>query len=137
MINLIDSELISLKQDIEEMWMLVYNQLDRAGEAILTLDRSLAQQVIACERRVNAFELKIDSMVEDVISLYTPVGVDLRFVLADYILNNPEQTFTCLNLLSIIRKLERAGDHVTNIAEEIVFFVNAKVLKHTKNIPVP
>jgi hypothetical protein len=25
MINLIDSELISLKQDIEEMWMLVYN----------------------------------------------------------------------------------------------------------------
>ena len=225
MINLIDSELISLKQDIEEMWMLVYNQLDRAGEAILTLDRSLAQQVIACERRVNAFELKIDSMVEDVISLYTPVGVDLRFVLAmlkinsdlerigdfaekmarfvehfpepaldgdlvvqlrldemiseilkmlrltkealngenielatqayskddlldeinaeapyvlaDYILSNPEQTFTCLNLLSIIRKLERAGDHVTNIAEEIVFFVDAKVLKHTKNIPVP
>lgn len=225
MINLIDSELISLKQDIEEMWMLVYNQLDRAGEAILTLDRSLAQQVITCERRVNAFELKIDSMVEDVISLYTPVGADLRFVLAmlkinsnlerigdfaekmarfvehfpepaldgdlvvqlrldemiseilkmlrltkealngenielatqayskddlldeinaeaphvlaDYILNNPEQTFTCLNLLSIIRKLERAGDHVTNIAEEIVFFVDAKVLKHTKNIPVP
>ena len=27
-------------------------------------------------------------------------------------------------------KLERSGDHITNIAEEIVFFIDAKVLKH-------
>lgn len=221
MVNFIDSELSSLKREVDEMWMLVYNQLDRAGEAILTLDRELARQVIVCEKRVNASELKLDSDVEDIISLYTPVGVDLRFVLAvlkinsnlerigdfaegiarfverfpdpaldadlvaqlqldkmitevlgmlrlakealdkesnelatqvfakddaldrinadapyilaDYIAANPESTLTCLNLLSVIRKIERSGDHITNMAEEIVFFVDAKVLKHKGN----
>ena len=36
-----------------------------------------------------------------------------------------------LYALSIIRKLERVGDQSKNIAEEIIFFVEAKVLKHT------
>lgn len=77
MVKFIESELILLKKEIDEMWTLVYNQLDRAGEAVLTLDKELAQQVIVRERRVNAFELKIDSDVEDVIALYNPVAIDL------------------------------------------------------------
>ena len=35
-----------------------------------------------------------------------------------------------LYVLSIIRKLERVGDQSKNIAEEIIFYVEAKVLKH-------
>ena len=58
MVKFIESELILLKKEIDEMWTLVYNQLDRAGEAVLTLDKELAQQVMVRERRVNAFELK-------------------------------------------------------------------------------
>lgn len=221
MVKFIESELATLKKEVAGMWMLVYNQLDRAGEAILTLDRELARQVMVCERRVNASELKLDSDVEDIIALYNPIGVDLRFVLAvlkinsnlerigdfaegisrfvehfpepaldadlvgqlrldkmitevlsmlrlakealdkeslelatqvfakddlidqinaeaprilaDYIASNPESTLTCMHLLSVIRKVERAGDHITNMAEEIVFFVDAKVLKHVKD----
>ena len=59
MVKFIESELILLKKEIDEMWTLVYNQLDRAGEAVLTLDKELAQQVMVRERRVNAFELKM------------------------------------------------------------------------------
>ena len=214
MVKFIESELILLKKEIDEMWTLVYNQLDRAGEAVLTLDKELAQQVMVRERRVNAFELKIDSDVEDIIALYNPVAIDLRFVLAmlkintnlerlgdfaegiarfvirskepvldaellnrlrlaemqaevlsmlelakralneesielaagvfakdkinagatgiiaDYITEHPEAVHTGVDLVSVFRKLERAGDHITNIAEEIVFFIDAKVLKH-------
>lgn len=219
MVKFIESELVLLKKEIDEMWTLVYNQLDRAGEAVLTMDRELAQQVLVRERRVNAFELKIDSDVEDIIALYNPVAIDLRFVLAmlkintnlerlgdfaegiarfainsteptldgdlvkrlrleemiarvlymlelakkalneesqelatavfakdnlldeinaeatailaDYISTHPESALSCLNLIGVFRKLERSGDHITNIAEEIVFFVDAKVLKHS------
>lgn len=219
MVKFIESELVLLKREIDEMWTLVYNQLDRAGEAALTFDRELAHQVLVRERRVNALELKIDSDVEDTIALYNPVGIDLRFVLAmlkintnlerlgdfaegiarfvlnckepvldpellqqlrlqemqsqvlamlkitkqalqdenqelatsvfakdnlldeinaeattvlaDYITRHPENALSCLNLVSVFRKLERSGDHITNIAEEIVFFIDAKVLKHS------
>jgi len=37
-----------------------------------------------------------------------------------------------LYILSIIRKLERVGDQSKNIAEEIIFYVEAKVLRHQK-----
>lgn len=219
MVKFIESELVLLKREIDEMWNLVYNQLERAGDAVLALDRELAHQVLVRERRVNAFELKIDSDVEDIIALYNPVAIDLRFVLAmlkintnlerlgdfaegiarfainckeqaldeelikqlrleemisqvlsmlalakqalqeesqelatavfakdnlldevnanatavlaDYISQHPESALACLNLVGVFRKLERSGDHITNIAEEIVFFVDAKVLKHS------
>ncbi len=219
MVKFIESELVLLKKEIDEMWTLVYNQLDRAGEAVLTLNRELAQQVLVHERRVNAFELKIDSDVEDIIGLYNPVGIDLRFVLAmlkinsnlerlgdfaegisrftihynepaldadlierlrlaeiinqilsmlqqtrqalqeesielatsvfakdrlldeinaeathilaEYIQRQPENALSALNIVGVFRKLERSGDHITNIAEEIVFFLDAKVLKHS------
>ncbi|SHE64901.1 phosphate uptake regulator, PhoU [Bacteroides luti] len=218
MVKFIESELVQLKKEVDEMWTLVYNQLDRASEAVLTLNKEMAQQVIVREKRVNAFELKIDSDVEDIIALYNPVAVDLRFVLAmlkintdlerlgdfaeglarfvvkceepaldpdllknirleemftqvlsmletakkalneeslelatsvfakdnlideingevtkklvDYIGKNPESLSLCLNLISVFRKLERSGDHINNLAEEIVFYIDAKVLKH-------
>ena len=189
MVKFIESELTSLKKEVNEMWTLVYNQLDRAGESVLTFNRDLAQQVIVREKRVNAFELKIDSDVEDTIALYNPVAIDLRFVLAMFKINSdlerlgqvlgmlemtktalneedldlalavlgkdnlldqinadapgvltkylgkhPDCFLTCLELGTVIRKLERAGDHITNIAEEIVFFIDAKVLKHSRKV---
>mgnify|MGYP002645629755 CR=1 FL=1 len=105
MVKFIESELILLKKEIDEMWTLVYNQLDRAGEAVLTLDKELAQQVMVRERRVNAFELKIDSDVEDIIALYNPVAIDLRFVLA---------------MLKINTNLERLGDFAEGIARFVI-----------------
>ena len=40
MVKFIESELILLKKEVDEMWTLVYNQLDRAGEAVMTLERN-------------------------------------------------------------------------------------------------
>ena len=45
--------------------------------------------------------------------------------------NNPAFIRCGLKLLLLIRKLERIGDHCSNIVEEIVFYVDAKVLKHS------
>jgi len=52
--------------------------------------------------------------------------------IGEYILKHPEEVDEALNMHNIIRKIERMGDHCNNIAEEIVFYVEAKVLKHNK-----
>ena len=217
--KVIEQEILSLKNSISEMWSLVHQQLYNAGEALLTGDKELAYKVISRERRVNAFELKIDSDCEDIIALYAPVAIDLRFVLAMYKINTnlerlgdfaasiarfslnlpegepldpqliketrvEEMLSELLNMISltqvafekessevasrifmkdnlvdeinhasaaiiaryieerktsalaglymagIIRKMERFGDHCTNIAEELIFYLDAKVMKH-------
>ena len=48
----------------------------------------------------------------------------------NYIKNNLDKIQQALMIISIIRKLERVGDHITNIAEEVIFYKEAKVLKH-------
>lgn len=217
--KVIEQEIHSLKNSISEMWALVHQQLYNAGEAMLTGDKELAYKVISRERRVNAFELKIDSDCEDIIALYAPVAIDLRFVLAMYKINTnlerlgdfaesiarfagnlpegepidlqlvketrvEEMLSELLSMISltkeafekesseiasriflkdnlideinhnstaiiakyieehkgsalaglymagVIRKMERFGDHCTNIAEELIFYLDAKVMKH-------
>ena len=48
----------------------------------------------------------------------------------NYIKNNLDKIQQALMIISIIRKLERVGDHITNIAEEVIFYKEAKVLRH-------
>ena len=50
--------------------------------------------------------------------------------IASYIRTHPNDIEVALNVLSIIRKLERIGDQAKNIAEEIIFYLEAKVLRH-------
>ena len=38
-----------------------------------------------------------------------------------------------LYILSTVREIERAGDSVKSIGEEIIFHLEAKVLKHVEN----
>ena len=51
-------------------------------------------------------------------------------IVADYIGRHTDKIEQGLYIISMIRKLERIGDHCKNIAEEIIFNIEAKVLKH-------
>jgi phosphate transport system protein len=53
-------------------------------------------------------------------------------IITALIKENPNNTERLLKISSTIRKLERVGDLVKNIAEETVFYTEAKVLKHKK-----
>ncbi len=78
----LDIELQLLKADLLKMWSLVHSQLEKGKQSLLTLDPELAQEIIISERRVNAYELKIDRDCENIFALFNPVAVDLRCVLA-------------------------------------------------------
>jgi len=53
-------------------------------------------------------------------------------VLSEFIAKNPKEGKQYLELFGIIRKLERVGDHLENISEEMIFFMEAKIIKHKK-----
>ncbi len=213
-----EKELLAIKEEVGQMWKLVLSQLEKAKQSFLNGDLELAREIVSREKRVDAFELKIDSDCENYIALYSPVAIDLRLVLSlikisitlerigDFaegiarhvldddcnnispelledlqlekvfdiltimlsesfvalesentklsgrILAKDEEVNKCyrnsldiltsyleqytkeircgLKILLVIRKLERIGDQCSNIVEEIVFYVDAKVLKH-------
>jgi phosphate transport system protein len=44
--------------------------------------------------------------------------------------NSPALAKQMLRIQDIFRKMERTGDHIKNIAEEIIFYIDAKVIRH-------
>jgi len=51
-------------------------------------------------------------------------------IIAAYCRSNPDNIEFALYLLNCIRKLERVGDQAKNMAEEMIFYIDAKVLRH-------
>jgi len=43
---------------------------------------------------------------------------------------SPEKTLQALDTLLIARNLERVGDHATNIAEDVIFWVRGADVRH-------
>lgn len=50
--------------------------------------------------------------------------------LLSYVLQNPATTEPALELILISRHLERIGDHATNVAEEVIFMVSGRDVRH-------
>lgn len=210
-------QLNQLREDLTDMAFLVQSQLSKSVLSLLEKDEDLANEVLHNEKRVNAFELKIDKDCENIFALLTPLAHDMRLVFAtlkinadlerigdyadgiarlvirgkkqfdkelvekielsemyeitlamltdvitaytendsrlartvfstdlqvnkinqdavpivvEYCRAGHENIEQALHLLSIIHRLERVGDHVTNIAEEIIFYKEARILKH-------
>jgi phosphate transport system protein len=215
----IDSNIQQIKDDLIQMWILVIGQMEKARLALIDGDKDLAREVRMNEKRVDAFELKLDMDSETFLMLKNPVAVDLRFVLSvlkinynlerigDYanaiakvaqtlnapfaedilqqthlpemffiaqsmlqesfnafdksdrnhvnllfgmdekldkanknaigiiaklLKDKPNDTTILLESFTIMRKLERTGDHIVNIAEELIFYFDATVVKHSK-----
>ncbi|GAB4198886.1 MAG: phosphate signaling complex protein PhoU [Bacteroidia bacterium] len=59
---------------------------------------------------------------------------EAQIKIANYIRQNPEKTEYGLSILSLLRKIERMHDQSKNIAREIVFYLEAKILKHQGKI---
>jgi len=50
--------------------------------------------------------------------------------LLTYMMSDPKNISLAVHLMIVGRCLERIGDHATNIAEDVIFMVEAKVTKH-------
>lgn len=85
------------------------------------------------EEGLKAFETEDTRLARSIFKrdeLVDEINIKANAVVAEFIRSHPDKIEEALYLISMIRKLERVGDHCKNIAEEIIFNIEAKVLKH-------
>lgn len=132
----------------------INNNLERSGDIaegmakyVIFADQPFDQVLLDSTQILKMYELSTE-ILEDVLSsfenedtklarsvfkkdeLVDEINFKATAAIANYIRDHPQKTEEGLYIISMIRKLERIGDHCKNIAEEIIFNVEAKVLKH-------
>ena len=103
--------------DIPRMANIAQTMLRDALDAYVRRDTSLAQTVLDADDGLD--------------SLKTQVFRDLL----TFMLQDPGTIEPALDLILVSRHLERIGDHATNIAEDVIFMVLAKDVRHHVNEP--
>ena len=98
--------------DIPQMGDIAQAMLHDALDSFVRRDTRLAQQV-----------LDQDDLLD---GLKTQVFRELL----TYMLHDPGTVEPALDLILISRHLERIGDHATNIAEDVIFMVSARDVRH-------
>ena len=78
--RIFDEELKQLRQYILTMASLVEEAIFKSIEALKQRDKSLAEAVIASDKKIDELENKIDEFCLDLIALRQPVAQDLRFI---------------------------------------------------------
>jgi phosphate transport system protein len=100
---------------------------------ITRIDEMFATSIEMLEDMKKAFEYedtKIARVVFQKDDKLDELNAAANHVIEKYIKENTNLIAPALHIISTIRKLERTGDQIKNVAEEIIFYLEAKVLKH-------
>lgn len=106
-----DNELLNITR-ITEMYRIAIEMLVDTRQAFESEDSKLARGVFTKDDILDEINQEANSVIEE------------------FILKDNSKISPALHIISTIRKLERTGDQTKNIAEEIIFYIEAKVLKH-------
>jgi phosphate transport system protein len=98
--------------DLPLMGEIVENMVRDSLEALISRDCALAAKVLDEEKRVDSYRDQIFRIL-------------LACMMAD-----PGTVEGSLALILISRNLERIGDHATNIAEEVIYMVEGREIRH-------
>ncbi len=103
--------------DIPRMGDIAQSMLRDALDSYVNRDVALAQQVLNQDDELDALKTRI-----------------FRELLT-YMLQDPGTIEAALDLILVSRHLERIGDHATNIAEDVIFMVSARDVRHHATDP--
>jgi phosphate transport system protein len=88
----------------------------RALDAFINADSEMARAV-----------LKMDDIVDR-------MNREIFQTVVQRMHENPKIVPQCLDALLIARNFERVGDHATNIAEDVIFWVRGSDVRHHANV---
>jgi phosphate transport system protein len=111
-----DAPKISLPIDIPDMGEKVGVMIRRAIQSLLEADARLAESVLA-----------MDDEIDD-------MNRDVQAELVEVMQQHPVVSGQALNAIIISRNLERAADHATNIAEDVIFWVRGSDVRHKMSL---
>lgn len=97
---------------IKKMMDTTLKMMDMAYDAILHEDSTKAGRVLA---------------LDDIVDQINRASVK---IIADYGVLHTEMINELLHLYGVIRRIERVGDRSSNIAEDVMFYVDAKEMRH-------
>ncbi|HXG89984.1 MAG TPA: phosphate signaling complex protein PhoU [Vicinamibacterales bacterium] len=98
--------------DIPRMGDIAQGMLRDSLDAFVRRDVALAEAVLAADDQLDGLKTQI-----------------FRELLT-YMLAEPSTIEPALDLILISRHLERIGDHATNVAEDVIFMVSARDVRH-------
>lgn len=107
-----EQELDSLKRRVMEMGQTTEEMVAKSTAAILDRDPGAIELVLADEAKLDRFQLEIDGEAVRLITIYTPIAKDLRFLLM---------------VARINAELERIGDQAVNNCEYVQTMQGAPV----------
>ncbi|MFA5231935.1 MAG: phosphate signaling complex protein PhoU [Candidatus Omnitrophota bacterium] len=112
-LELADKPLLKPLVDIPKLTLLAQKMTRDAIGSFIKKDVDLAKQVILCDKEADDLRNSVQ-----------------QELLNDYISKNKETIPRAIPLLLVARHLERICDHATNIAEDVIYMVEAIVVKH-------
>jgi len=98
--------------DLPQMAKLAVSMLHQALEAFVSEKIALAQSVLAEDDVLDNLK---DQVFRDLLQI---------------MIREPQTVEPGLDLILISRHLERVGDHATNVAEDVIFIVEARDVRH-------
>ncbi len=107
---------ISLPVDIQTMGEKAGVMIRTAIQALLEADAKMAETV-----------LSLDDEVDD-------MNKAVHAELVETMMQHPEVSVQALNAILISRNLERSGDHATNIAEDVIFWLRGSDVRHKMSL---
>jgi len=115
-LDLISEPEVELPVDILRMSESVSTMVQRSLEAFVDGKAEVAEAVLQMDNIVD--RMKDEAFV----------------VLVQKMVSDPRNARPALNLLLISRALERIADHATNIAEDVIFWVQGADVRHYKSV---
>ncbi len=94
------------------MWEKTQSMLHDSLEALVNLDPALANNVCARDNEVDQMKRQIRQKAEEMMQ------------------RDPAKVPALLTLLAVSRNLERVADHATNIAEDVIYMAEGRIIRH-------